>query len=218
MKSSLSFTGSYIIFILLFSLILTGCAAATVPPAPTQDPQEIVAAAVATLRAEMTAEAIRNPSPTPTVAPTATPLPTETPVPPTPTPSVPTETPTSTATPAPQISAKFLSAGTYPENKYEYIPNHKFGLAVRFQNTGSIAWGPGYQLKLTGFQGEVTVETTKELGRGIDPGQAAEFDLQAFGSEMMGVHVWYFQLYTSDGYPVPGGSASFTYTAVMGEE
>lgn len=217
MKFMQSFTGKFLTIMFLISLLLAGCSsAATVTPAPTQDPAEIIAAAVATVRAEMTAEALRNPSPTP--MPTATNIPTETPVPPTPTPSVPSETPTSTATTAPAVSAKFLSAGTFPENKFEYIPNKKFGLAIRFQNTGTVAWTPGYRLKLTGFEGEITVQTELELGQAIEPGKAAEFDLWAFGSEMMGRHVWYFQLYTAEGYPVPGGSAAFSYTAVTGHD
>lgn len=202
---------------LLLGLLMAGCSpASTATPAPTQDPADIIAAAVATIQAEMTAEALRNPSPTP--MPTATIEPTATPVPPTPTPSLPSETPTSTATTAPAVSAKFLSAGTFPENKFEYIPNKKFGLAVRFQNTGTVTWTPGYRLKLTGFEGEITVQPEVELGQAIEPGKAAEFDLWAFGSEMMGRHVWYFQLYTAEGFPVPGGSAAFSYTAVTGHD
>jgi hypothetical protein len=159
----------------------------------------------------MTEQALRNPSATP--VPTNTPVPTATPIPSTSTPSAPTETPTSTATIAPAISAKFLSAGTFPNSKLEYKPNEKFSLAVRFQNTGTAGWEPGYRLKLTGFKGEITVQTELELGRGINPGEAAEFDLWAYGSETLGKHIWYFQLYTSNGFAVPGGSASFSYTS-----
>ncbi len=216
MKLPRSITDTSFIVLVLIILLLASCTPApTATPAPTTDPATYVAAAVSTLRAQMTADALANPSPTP--VPTATPVPTETPVPPTPTPSVPTQTPTSTATTAPAISAKFLSAGTFPENKFEYVPNEKFGLAVRFKNTGTATWAAGYRLVLTGFVGiegnEVTVQKECELGRSIAPGEAAEFDLWAFGSETLGRHTWYFQLYSTEGVPVPGGSAAFSYVS-----
>lgn len=191
-------------------LILAGCSPApTAIHLPTQDPATLVAEAVKTLGAQMTEEAIRNPSPTPTS--TVTPTPTDTPIPPSPTPDIPTFTPTATETPAPLISAKFLTAGTFPENKFKYIPNERFGLAIRFRNTGTYAWDAGYKLKLVSAQGEITVQPEANLGKGIDPGQAAEFDLWAFGSETLGRHTWFFQLYSSAGVPVPGGSAVFSY-------
>ncbi len=217
MKFTHSFTGRLLFIMLLFGIPLAGCSpTATVTPAPTQDPAAIIAAAVATMRSEMTAEALRNPSATP--VPTETPVPTKTPIPPTSTPSAPSMTPTSAATTAPAISAKFLSAGTFPDNKREFIPNQQFSLALRFQNNGTSAWSPGYRLKLVGFEGEVTVQTEAELGQAIEAGKAAEFDLWAFGAEMMGKHVWYFQLYSREGFPVPGGYGAFSYTSVTGHE
>ncbi len=210
MRSPKSLPGILLLCAVLLGSSLAGCSAATpLPPPPTQDPATFVAAAVQTLSAQMTEQAKLHPSATP--VPTNTTVPTATLVPPTSTPSAPTETPTSTATTAPAVSAKFLSAGTFPENKLKYVPNEKFGLAVRFLNTGTSGWGPGYKLKLTGFQGEVTVQPELELGAGVDPGKAAEFDLWAFGSETLGRHVWYFQLFNAQGVPVPGGSASFSY-------
>jgi hypothetical protein len=196
---------------ILVSSFLGGCSTPTAAPLPTQDPATLVAAAVNTLSAQMTEVALRNP--TATTVPTNTPLPTQTPIPPTPTPAQPTLTPTAIATTAPAISAKFLSAGTFPVNKFEYKPNEKFGLAVRYLNTGTTAWQPGYLLKLVNFQGEITVQTELELGQAIDPGKPVEFDLWAFGSETLGRHIWYFQLFTPQGVAVPGGSAVFSYTA-----
>lgn len=171
------------------------------------DPATLIAAAVVTVRAQMTEEALRNPSPTPTATDTPTPPPTVTPTLP------PSATPTVTATTAPALSAKFLSAGTFPENKLIYKPNEKFGLAVRFKNTGTADWDGGYRLKLVGAKGEITVQTELALGHGIKPGESAEFDLWAFGSETLGTHIFYFQLYSSAGVPVPGGAASFAYTS-----
>jgi hypothetical protein len=196
----------------LLGAILVACSGPTpTAPQPTQDPATLVAAAVQTLGAQMTAQALRNPSATP--VPTNTLTPTETPIPPTSTPGLPTETPTNTATTAPAISAKFLSAGTFPEYKDKYVPNEKFGLAVRYLNTGTMAWQPGYKLKLVGFKGEITVQTDAEIGQAIEPGKPVEFDLWAYGSETLGKHVWYFQLFTPQGVPVPGGSSMFTYTS-----
>jgi len=206
------FAGIRLLTIMIAGSLLAGCAAPT-PAAliPTQDPATFVAAAVSTIRAQMTEEALRNPSPTP--IPTATQVPSPTPLPPTPTLAQPAFTPTNTATVAPAISAKFLTAGTFPQNKFEYIPNEKFGLAIRFKNTGSTAWQAGFRLVLTSFQGEVTVQKEAELGQSIEPGEAAEFDLWAFGSETLGRHTWFFQLYSAQGLAVPGGSAVFSYTS-----
>ncbi len=213
MKPSHTLPGRLLLILVLSSSLFAGCSALspTPAPAPTQDPATLVAAAVQTLSAQMTAEAIRNPSATP--VPTDTPVPTATLVPPTETPLPPTLTPTDTATPAPALEAKFLSAGTFPENRLEYIPNEHFGLAVRFKNVGTIGWTPGYRLVLTGHEGEVTVQPELELTKGVAPGEAVEFDLWAFGSETLGRHTWYFQLFSQSGGPVPGGSAAFSYTS-----
>jgi hypothetical protein len=203
-----------VMLFLLGSAILAGCAApapAAPTPAPTIDPATYVAAAVETLSAQMTAEALAHPS--------ATPVPTDTPVPPTPTPALPTETPTPsisatpTATEAPALSAQFNYAATYPEHKYEYVPNEKFGLAMGFLNTGSVTWEPGYRFKLVNYEGEITVQTEVELGKAVPPGEKIEFNMWAFGSETLGKHVWVFQLYTSQGAPVPGGVGVYSYTA-----
>ncbi len=199
------FTGSLWIVVVILGSSLVGCSFG--PQAtPTADPATALAAAVEALHQQLTAEALSNPSPTP--APTNTPLPSATPIPPTP-----TLTPTVTNTPAPAIAAEFLSAGTFPENRTEFIPNETFGVAVRFLNTGTAAWQPGFQLQLVSFEGEVTVQKEAELGQGVEPGKAAEFDLWAFGSELLGRHIWYFQLYTPQGVAVPGGSAMFTYVS-----
>jgi hypothetical protein len=202
--------GRPLVSILLVGSFLTGCSTPATPtPAPTQDPATLIAAAVETLEVQMTDEAIRNPSATP--EPTATPVtPTATPIPNTPTPTI---VPTITNTPVPPLSAQFNYATTYPENKREYIPNEEFGLALGFENTGTITWLPGYRLKIVNYVGEVTVQQEVELGQAIEPGKKVEFNLWAFGSETLGQHVWYFQLYTPEGVPVPGGVGVYSYTS-----
>lgn len=215
MKFPIRLTGRFSLMLILAGSLLAGCSlapAAAPTPLPTQDPAVLIAAAVQTLGAQMTEQAKLNPTATP-VPPTATFTPTITPVPPTATPSLPTNTPLPTATTAPAVSAKALSAGTFPENKREYVPNEKFGLALSFKNTGSVTWEAGYKIKLVGHQGEVTVQPELDLGKRIEPGANAEFDLWGFGSEELGLHIWYFQIYTTQGAAVPGGAISFSYTS-----
>jgi hypothetical protein len=195
--------------IVLLSSFIAGCGAPT-PTAtafPTIDQTTLVAAAVKTISAQMTEEALRNPSPTPTSTPVP---PTDTPLPPTET-ATPAVPPTATATEAPALSAKFLYAATFPENKRDYIPNEIFGLEFGFQNTGTITWVPGYQLKVVSYTGDGEVQPSIDLGKAVEPGNKAIFDLWAFGSETLGDHKWVFQLYTDSGIPVSGGVAYFTY-------
>jgi hypothetical protein len=214
MKRIFTMTGNILLILLATSSLLAGCSPATptATPIPTIGQETLMAAAVKTVSAEITEEARRNPSPTP--PPTATPVPpTPTLAPPTDTP-VPTIPPTETQTLAPALSAHFLYAATYPENKRQYIPNEKFGLALGFQNTGTVTWEPGYRLKIASFKGEITVQQEIELGQAIAPGAKVEFNLWAFGSETLGDHVWVFQLYSSQGVPVPGGVAVYSYKSV----
>lgn len=206
--------------------MLAACAAPTVEPtvlpptaAPTMDPATVVAAAVSTISAQMTEQALLNP--------TATPLPTNTPVPPTPTPLPPTPTlepaaatqqaqPTTAPTEGAVggLSAKFLYSTTYPGNKREYLPNETFSLAMGFENNGTVDWEPGMRLQITGFEGEITVQQDAKLENGVPAGGKAEFNLWAYGSETITTHTWYFQIVTPSGSVIPGGYGSFTYTSI----
>jgi len=208
MRPELLNTVKFLLILLLAGSLLAGCSQPTL--SPTQNPATQVAAVVETLHAQLTETALHNPTATP--QPTATALPTATPLPPTLTPTI-TISPTITLTNPPPLSAQFLYAVTFPENKHEYIPNEKFGLAIGYLNTGTMTWDAGYRLKLVSFKGEVTVQKEAELGKSIAPGKKVEFDLWAFGSETLGQHIWYFQLYSSQGVAIPGGAAVFSYTA-----
>ncbi len=212
-------TASHILLLAVLLASITGCgAAAPVPSQPTLDPTQVMEDARATVVAEITEDARLHPSATPTA--TQTPLPTSTPLPSaTPTVTL-TATPSITDTPAPTftptalpLSSKFLYAVTYPENKNRYPSNEKFGLALGFLNTGSIDWNSSYTIRLTGFEGEVTVQTEATLGRSVKPGEKGEWNLWAYGSEMMGKHVFYFQIYTDTGAAIDGGFGYFTYEA-----
>ncbi len=120
----------------------------------------------------------------------------------------------STAT-APALSAKVLRVWSF-SNTTVYIANVGFTLAIYMQNTGSRTWTPGYQLRFVGLTngGDVTVQPSQDLTVEVKPGGKVEFDLWAFGSEMLGEHTWYFQLFTADGKKVPGSQCSFTFTMI----
>lgn len=210
-----SFFSTYIriatILILAMS-ILTGCASPSAETAPTLDDSAVIAAAVETISAQMTMDAINNPSPTP--VPTHTPLPpTATPLPPTETPAATLE-PTAVPTQAAELSAKLVYVVTFPENKRIYVPNEKYGLALGFENTGSVTWAPGSYVKLERYQGEVTIQLQLAVDKAVKPGERVEFDLWVFGSETLGYHEFVFQLYTNDGLAIPGGVAVYSYTSV----
>lgn len=198
-------------------LVLTGCTAVPTPAAaPTMSSETLVAAAVQTLAAQMTEEATRNPSATPTSTNTPEPTATETPIPPTETPALPTETPAPSATTVPEVSARFLTSSAYPENKTNFSSNERFSVSIRFMNTGSTTWASGSQLKITGFEGEITVQKEAVVDRAIAPGEVIEFDLWAYCSETPGRHIWYFQMYSASGVPVPGAFASYSYISGEG--
>lgn len=206
----------FLLILTILSTLLAGCAPAAPAPAPTIDTSTLIAAAVKTVSAQQTREALLNPTATFTQQPTATTAPTNTPEPPTVTPTeAVTLTPVPpTNTPAPALSALVQYQTTMPENKRKYLPNEKFTLAIGFKNTGTIAWDSGYTLKIVGHVGEVTVQQEATLGRSVKPGEKGEFDLWAFGSETIVQHTWYFQMYTSSGIPVSGGYTGFTYQSI----
>jgi len=195
----------------IISSLLAGCTSPSPTSAPTLDQAVIVAAAVETISAQLTDTAIRNPSPTP--------LPTQTPVPPTVTPLPPTETPAITAEPtqaptqAAALSAKLRYVTTFPEDKRIYIPNEEYGLALGFENTGTVIWEAGSYVKLMSFKGEVTVQTQLSIDKAVAPGERVEFALWAFGSETLGDHSFVYQLFTSQGLAIPGGYATYAYKA-----
>lgn len=216
MTKSISRRARSLSFFVILSMMLAGCSTPAPVATPTLDDSAIVAAAVETISAQMTADALNNPSPTP--------LPTQTPLPPSPTPVPPTETtlpspePTATFTQtqpqAAPLSAKLLYVVTFPENKRIYVPNEKYGLALGFENTGTLTWEAGSTVKLVSFVGEVTIQTELAVDEAVKPGERVEFDLWVFGSETLGYHEFYFQLYTNSGLAIPGGVAVYSYTSV----
>ena len=84
------------------------------------------------------------------------------------------------------------------------------------KNTGTIAWEPGYQLRFVRLTngGDITVQPKADLTTEVKPGGKVEFDLWAFGSETLGDHTWYFDLFTPGGEKVPGSDATYTFTMI----
>ena len=211
MKSFHTIPSNFFLFVVFSFSLLVGCTPAPLP-VPTQDQSIIVAAVVETINAQNTQVAKVNP--------TNTPLPTETLVLPTATSIPATETPTETNVPTeiatlqPAYSASLLYVVSYPENKREYVGNERFGIALGFRNTGTVAWEPGTNVKLVSYTGEVTVQLEVSINTSVPPGEKVEFDFWAFGSEWYGDHTFVFQLYNNQGLAIPGGYATFTYTSV----
>ncbi|MDO9086937.1 MAG: hypothetical protein Q7U53_12095 [Anaerolineaceae bacterium] len=203
---------NFLFFLLILGSVIAGCTSPVIPVLPTVDEGAIVAAVVETINAQNTTEAINNPS--------ATPVPTETQPPPSPTPIPITETPTETAQPSEtptqitSVSAKLMYVVAYPEDKRSYVGNERFGIAIGFQNTGTVTWEPGSYVKLVSNNGEVTVQLEAFVTKAVAPGEKAEYDHWAYGSEWYGDHTFVFQLYNSQGLPISGGYATFTYTSV----
>jgi len=195
--------------ILTFSL--TSCGVLSTPM-PTPDTTAVVDSARKTVVAEITLAALQNPSSTPTALPTYTPYPTYTPIPPTETPIGDTPTPEPTATQ--QIVGDYaqpLYTSTYPENRREYFANEIFNIAWGFRNIGTTTWNTGYALVYTGGDKFTNVDTIP-LDRIVAPGEKAEFNLGAFGSEDIRTHTTYWALINDKGKLVPGGAVYFSYT------
>lgn len=194
-----------ILFMLLVALILAACTSSPSTPAPTPDlnllVQLVAQRAVETVQAQMTQEALAHPSPTP--APTDTPLPSPTLPPPT------SMVPTATQQPIGD-RAEFLYAVTYPENRTVFVPNEAINIAWGLKNVGTVTWSPDYVLRYVGGEA-FTARYEIPLGKVVAPGEKAEFNFGAFGSEELGKHTTYWQLYNPYGAPVPGGYVSFTY-------
>jgi hypothetical protein len=179
---------------------------------PTPDLTAVVNQARETMAAEITLAAFNNPSATPTPLPTYTPYPTYTPIPPTETPMGDTPTPEPTATQ--KIVGDYaqpLYTSTYPENRREYFANELFNVAWGFKNIGTTTWNTGYALIYTGGDKLTNVDRIP-LDRVVAPGEKAEFNLGAFGSEDIRTHTTYWALISDKGVLVPGGAVYFSYT------
>lgn len=100
----------------------------------------------------------------------------------------------------------------------EYTPNVLFTIDVVFENDGDTVWPAQVEMRnvstsgtYTGHRAEVIVDTTYDP---VVPGKKRAFSIAAHGSEDLGYHTFYFQLYDAvSGSLIPGGSGSFSYLA-----
>lgn len=100
----------------------------------------------------------------------------------------------------------------------EYTPNTLFNIDVVFENDGDTVWPALVEMRnvstagtYTGHSPNVIVDTTYAP---VIPGGKRAFTIAAHGSEDLGYHTFYFQLYDAvSGSLLAGGSGSFSYLA-----
>ncbi len=139
---------------------------------------------------------------------------------------VPTPTPAVESTYS-GIHAKFVNSYAYTVGgdegdqvtvQSEYTPNVLFNIDVVFENDGDTVWPALIEMRnvstsgtYTGHSPNVIVDTTYAP---VVPGGKRAFTIAAHGSEDLGYHTFYFQLYDAvSGSLIAGGSGSFSYLA-----
>lgn len=203
----------------------------------TINPQGMIDSIVATVEARVlsqlgnplnTASAANTPIPS-IIAPAATVVATA--AMPSPT-TVPTKTAIKTGETNPDgsyqgVHAKFVNSYAYTVGgdqgelktfETEYTPNVLFNIDVVFENDGDTVWPALVEMRnvatsgtYTGHSPNVIVDTTYAP---IIPGGKRAFSIAAHGSEDLGYHTFYFQLYDGiSGSLIGGGSGSFSYLA-----
>lgn len=126
------------------------------------------------------------------------------------------------------LHAKFVNSYAYTTGESdenggrvfssEYIPNTLFNFDVVFENDGTIPWPPQVEMRntgsvstYTGHRPSVIVDTSADP---VMPGERQGFTIAAHGSEELGYHTFFFQLYdATSGSIIAGGSGSFSYLA-----
>jgi hypothetical protein len=199
--------------IIVLAISLSACGGGT-PAEPTIDPNVIKTEAVETAFAQMTLEAIMNPSATP--LPTETAIPTNTMVP----------TMTNTSAPLPGVSTSVVTAalpgvaatlpasgsvsGTVndkaqwvsqiPEDGTKYylvtteVVSHIFNIIWTVQNTGTTTWNDSYKLRYYSgdkfFRGETEFDFPEDIS--VAPGKQADLPIVASYPDSEGTYesVW----------------------------
>lgn len=125
------------------------------------------------------------------------------------------------------VHAKFVNSYAYTVGgdqgelktfETEYTPNVLFNIDVVFENDGDTVWPALIEMRnvatsgtYTGHSPNVIVDTTYAP---VVPGGKRAFSIAAHGSEDLGYHTFYFQLYDGvSGSLIGGGSGSFSYLA-----
>ncbi len=203
MKSKQAFFPLFIVAV----LVLSACAPQATPqPQATVDVNAIHTQVVQTISAEITAQALANPSATP--QPSATSIPTETAtlasiVPPTNT-SVPTIPPPlvpPTATPNPQTAVGCYNAMLVADMTVPYgtifKPGDKFTKTWRVKNTGSCNWEDDFKIAYVG--GELFGSDTTKIRFRLGPNGVADISLDMIAPNMSGTVTSSWQMMTNDG-------------------
>ena len=130
--------------------------------------------------------------------------------------------------PFPGLHAKFVNSYAYTTGESdenggrvfssEYIPNELFNFDVVFENDGTIPWPAQIEMRntgsvstYTGHRESAVVDTSADP---VLPGERQGFTIAAHGSEELGWHTFYFQLYDAiSGSIIAGGNGSFSYLA-----
>lgn len=126
------------------------------------------------------------------------------------------------------LHAKFVNSYAYTTGETdenggrvyssEYTPNVLFNFDVVFENDGTVPWPAQIEMRntgsvstYTGHRESAVVDTSNDP---VMPGERQGFTIAAHGSEELGWHTFYFQLYDAiSGSMIAGGNGSFSYLA-----
>ena len=216
-----------IVWLIILALIVIAAQALTVQPQLSPDEQSVIVDAVvqtinpeamaASIAQTVEAKVMANLGAAPAVAVTPEPTTADAVV------TDPSVTPESYA----GIHAKFVNSYAYTvggdsgtEKTFEtaYTPNTLFTFDVVFENDGTFNWPPVIEMRntgsvstYTGHRPNVIVDTSSNP---VEPGERQGFSISAHGSEELGYHTFYFQLFDAQsGVPIPGGYGYFSYLA-----
>lgn len=212
-------------WLILFAVVLIAAQALTVQPQLSPDEQSVIVnAVVQTINPEVLAASIAQTVEAKVMenlgaAPAATMTPEAAAV----------NVADSSATPESYVGvhAKFVNSygytvggdsGTEKTFETEYTPNTLFTFDVVFENDGTFNWPPMVEMRntgsvstYTGHRPNVIVDTSSNP---VEPGERQGFSISAHGSEELGYHTFYFQLFDAQsGVPIPGGYGYFSYIA-----
>jgi hypothetical protein len=180
--------------LVLTTLVLSACAAAT----PTEDPAVKITQIAATIQAEFTQNAALTPSATPTPEPTATP----TMEPPTPTVAVVDVIPTATVRVDPQGSvddkAVYVSDVTIPDGTI-VKPGSTVVKVWAIKNIGNTTWKTSYRLSYLEGLKDAKEMLYVYLPNEVKPGTSVQVTVTFTAPASEGKYSSYWRLVNSDG-------------------
>lgn len=167
---------TYLMLLLIASLILTACGGSPTPAEPTPDIAAVRTSAASTVesRFTLTAAAFTPTPPPPTATETATPEPEDTP-----TATVPVVAVVTNAE-GTQVelcdSVTYVADVTVPDGTV-MSPGQDFVKTWRVKNTGACPWGAGYVLAYAGYSNQMSGQFVA-LTEVVQPGQEVEVSVQ----------------------------------------